>query len=208
MPPPPLVPPPADPPALLAPGRLSRRRLFKALGFGGLALAGGAWIYKTLWKLGPPAPGRVCLTRDEMAINEKLAEAFFPGPPEVPFSAEEIDLPAFVDRYIGGLYDDNIRLFKLLFRAINLAPVLSYGRSFYWLPLAKRREVLEEWDSSDVLARRAGYASLRFVYGLGYFEDDRVREKVGLKFGCALEGRAPPPDDPVSPPELAVDRSG
>src|SRR5207249_4194644 len=123
---------------------------------------------------GPAAPGRVCLTKDELAIVEKISEAFFPGPPDTPLAARDVDLAGFADRYIGGMYEDTIRLFKLLFRAINLAPVLSYGRSFYWLPLAKRQAVLDEWNQSDLLARRAGYASLRFVFSLGYFEDDRV----------------------------------
>jgi hypothetical protein len=197
-PPPPLVPQVPDPQGqgsapFLFGGRLSRRRLFKVAGFGGLALAGGAWVAKTLWRLGPPAKGRVCLTEDEYAINEKVAEAFFPGPPYSPFSAADIGLPAFVDSYIGGLYEDSARLFKMLYRALNLSTVLTFGRSFYWLDLPQRRQVLETWQTSNLLARRASYQSMLFVYSMGYFEDDGVRGALGFKFGCDLSQRQPLP---------------
>jgi hypothetical protein len=192
-----LVPQIADPHSGAAPGApalaqpLSRRRLFKVAGAAGLALAGGAWVFKTVWKLGPPGPGLVCLTENEYEISQKVAEAFFPGPPHTPLSANEAALSDFADAYIGGLYEDNARLFKLLFRTLNLSTVLVYGRSFYWLDLSQRQTVLRTWAESNLLARRAGYQSLRFLYAMGYFEDERVRRAVGFKHGCDLSGRSP-----------------
>ena len=163
--------------------------MLKIAGATGLAFAGAGWVIKTVWKLGPPGAGLTCLTEDENAISEKVAEAFFPGPPHSPFSADQVSLARFADAYIGGLYEDNSRLFKLLFRTLNLSTVLVYGRSFYWLDLDKRREVLETWAQSNLLARRAGYQSMRFLYSMGYFEDDRVRAALGLRHGCDLSGR-------------------
>lgn len=195
---PPLVPPDPAAASLVGP-RLTRRRLLGAFGVGGLFVAGGAWLYHALWKLGPPAPGLVCLDRDELAVSDAIAEAFFPGPPRSPLTASEVSLSAFADRYLGGLYEDNIRLFKLLFRAVNLSPVLTHGRSFCRLAPAERARVLEGWAQSELSTRRAGYASLRFVYSLGYFESPRVREALGLSHGCHLSGRADPADEASRP---------
>lgn len=195
----PLPPLPPLPPQAPWPGaRLTRRGLIKLAGASGLCFAGGAWLYQAFWKLGPPAPGRVCLNADEMAICEKAAEAFFPGPPASPLSASEVNLSQFLDAYLGGLYEDNIRLFKLLFRAVDLSPLLSHGRSFCKLPLEQRIEVLGDWAESTLLARRAGYESLRFFCSLGYFEDPRVQKALGLSLGCDLSGREEPAGAPLT----------
>lgn len=171
------------PPALSS---LTRRRLLRAAGAGGLFLLGASWVYRTVRSFEPPGEGRLCLSQGEVSIAERIAEAFFPGPPHVPLSAAEANLGRFADEYIASLYLTEARLFRLLLRTLNLAPVLSRGRSFYWLPLAARQEVLEDWSKSSVQARRAGYQSLRFMFSLGYFEDPGVRRAMGFEFGCAL----------------------
>ena len=105
-------------------------------------------------------------------------------------SAAEVQLPEFADGYIGGMYEKEQRLFKLLLKAFNLQPVLSEGRTFVALPLEKRQRVLGDWAESKMSARKAGYQSLRFVLSLGYFEDLRVRKALGIRFGCPLPERA------------------
>ncbi|MBS1152041.1 MAG: Gluconate 2-dehydrogenase subunit 3 [Myxococcaceae bacterium] len=177
------VPPPAAPPPLLA-QKPSRRTLLKAFGVGGLVLAGGAWVWRTSGLFGPPAPGRMVFDADEFRILEKVCEAIFPGKPDWPLSADEAQTPAFVDTYVGNLYDDHHLLFRTLIRTLNISTIVGYGRSFYWLGLEKRQEVLQQWRVSDLRVRRAGYQSLTFAIKLGYFEDDRVREAAGFTSGC------------------------
>ena len=123
---------------------------------------------------------------DEFRVLEKACEAVFPGPPEWPFSADQVQTAAFVDTYVANLYDDHHLLFRTLLRTLNVSTVVSYGRSFYWLGLEKRQEVLQQWRNSDLRLRRAGYQSLTFAIKLGYFEDDRVRAAGGFTPGCAV----------------------
>ena len=74
---------------LLAPLRWTRRRWLKLAGVGGLFALGGGWAYRTVRRFGPPAPGRYCFDADEYPIVERIAETFFPGPPEGPLSAAQ-----------------------------------------------------------------------------------------------------------------------
>ena len=185
------VPPNAAPPPLLA-QKPTRRTLLKAFGVGGLVLAGGTWVWRTVGRFGPPAAGRMVFDADEFRILEKICEAVFPGAPDFPFSADQVQT-AFVDAYVGNLYDDHHLLFRTLLRTLNVSPIVSYGRSFYWLGLEKRQEVLNQWRTSDLRLRRAGYQSLTFAIKLGYYEDDRVRAAGGFTPGCAVpqDGRPP-----------------
>ncbi|MGQ0508416.1 MAG: gluconate 2-dehydrogenase subunit 3 family protein [Myxococcaceae bacterium] len=197
LPPPPLVPP--DPSlereaqqlqgqreAKILQGGFSRRSFLRAGGIGGGVFVLGAWAYRTFWRLGSPARGRQCLNDEEAVVADAVGEAFFPGKPEVPFSAAEVQLTDFVDGHVGGMYEDNQRLFKVLFRALNIFAFFSHGKSFARLTLAQRQAALDGWRFSALAARRAGYQSLRLVFGLGYFEDVRVRRALGFRWGCDL----------------------
>lgn len=183
-------PPPMSVPPLIA-QKPTRRTLLKVLGVGGLILGGGAWVWRTVGRFGPPAPGRAVFDADEFRILEKLCEAVFPGPPAFPYSAAQVETAAFFDTYVGQLYDDHHLLFRTLIRTLNVSTIVGHGRSFYWLPLEDRQNVLKEWRTSDLRLRRAGYQSLIFGIKLGYFEDERVRTAGGFTPGCAVpqEGR-------------------
>ena len=185
------VPPPAAPPPLLA-QKPTRRNVLKAAGIGGLVLMGGTWVWATVGRFGPPASGRMVFDTQEFANLQKVCEAFFPGRPEFPFSADEVQTAEFVDTYAGNLYPDVQLLFRVLIRTLNVSPIPTRGRSFYWLPLQARREVLEEWRTSNLRVRRAGFQSLSFAIKLGYFEDDRVRAAGGFTIGCNIPTDARP----------------
>jgi hypothetical protein len=188
----PLTTPPARLPpegAGLLAGGLSRRRVFQVAGVGGVGLLAGTWLYRTFWRLGSAAPGRACLTLSELATAAAIGEAFFPGPPDVPYSAAEVRLDEFVDGFVGGQYEDNQRLFKVLLRALEQWPLLQKGRHFSRLTVSERQAVLNEFRTSRWLVRRAAYTSLRYMFSLGYFEDMRVRKAAELGFGCDLSSR-------------------
>jgi hypothetical protein len=165
--------------------------VLKLTGAGGVALLAGSWLYGTLWRLGPPAPGLVCLTAPELATAAAVGEAFFPGPPDVPFSAADVKLAEFVDGFVGGQYKDNQRLFKVLLRILEAWPLASAGKGFSRLAVAERQAVLAAFHDSKLVVRQAAYMSMRYMFSLGYFEDLRVRKAAGLRFGCDLSSRFP-----------------
>jgi hypothetical protein len=165
--------------------------VLKLTGVGGVVLLAGGWLYRALWRLGPPAPGLTCLTTSELATAAAVGEAFFPGPPDVPFSAADVKLAEFVDGFVGGQYEDNQRLFKVLLRTLEAWPLPTAGRGFSKLPLGERQAVLAAFHDSKLMVRQAAYMSLRYMFSLGYFEDLRVRKAAGLRFGCDLSSRFP-----------------
>lgn len=164
--------------------RASRRTFLKrfAAGMGLVALGGVA--YRVLFARGRPAPGNRTLTAAEMSTAEAAAEAFFPGPPAVPFAAGEIGVARFVDGYIAELPEDRGRLFKLLLRTLEWSTLPTAGSRFSRLSVEARAAALEAWNASRLYPRRAAYRSLRFACAMGYFEDDRVRAAVGWRLGC------------------------
>lgn len=166
--------------------------MLKLAGVGGLFLLGGTWVWRTLRGFGPPAKGLLVFDTMEFAVVESLCEAKFPGPPEWPYSAAEIKVPQFVDLYVAELYEDTQQLFRMLIRTLALSTVVSHGRSFNFLPVKARQEVLREWATSDLRVRRAGYQSLSFATHMGYFEDARVRAAAGFTSGCEVAAAASP----------------
>jgi hypothetical protein len=169
----------------------TRRRILK-FGIAGAALAsGGTWVYRTVGRFGPAAPGYQVFDENEVAVLEAACEAYFPGPPDFPISATEAGTAQFVDRYVGGLYSDTQLLIRALLRTINVSTLLTHGRVFRWLSVGNRFEVLERWTTSSLRVRRAGNQSLRFMINMGYMENEKVRTAMGFTEGCTIsqEGR-------------------
>jgi hypothetical protein len=169
--------------------RPTRRRVLKWGSIGALLIGSGVWFYRTTARFGPPAPGRAVFDANEFAILEAVALTVFPGPPECPYSAEEVQLAERVDDYVGSLYPDTQLLFRALVRTLNITPVVTYGRSFYFLSPRLRTKVLESWRESETSLRRAGHQSLTFALKMAYFEDARVRSALGFTTGCNIPDR-------------------
>ena len=189
----PVPPPTTTPPALLS-GRVNRRTLLKAAGVGGLFLAGGGWVYRTLRGFGPPRSGLFVLDALEADVVDQLARVCFPGPPDWPLSADEVGVTRFVDLYVSQLYEDTQGLFRTLVRAVNVSTLPTHGHTLRALPDAERLAVWKSWGESSFVVRRAGYQALTFAMNLGYFEDDHVRAAAGFTRGCDLSSTPNRPD--------------
>lgn len=173
------------------PRGVSRRTVLKLAGLGGAIVTGGAWAYQAIWRITSPGPGLAFFTTEELAIAEAIGDTFFPGPPVSPLPAREVGVARFVDGYVAGMFEAEHRLFKLLFRVLDLNAVFRYGRGFVNLPHGHRHALLHAWWTSRLATRRAGYQSLRYVFAMGYFESFKVRRALGVRFGCDLSGRFP-----------------
>lgn len=172
-------------------GLLTRRTLLKLGGAAGALLAAGGWAYRAFLWSAPPGPGLEVLSTEELGIADAIAEAFFPGPPQTPLSAREVGLGRFIDRYLAELYEDQRDLFRLVLRLLEAAPALGSGHGFSRLAVPARQEVLAAWQRSRLLYKRVAYQTLRFAFAMGYFEDGRVRNALGLRIGCAAAERVP-----------------
>lgn len=169
----------------------SRRNVLKLAGFGGATLAFGGWAYGALWRMGTPAAGKVILTADEFAIVEAIADAFFPGKPLSPLPAHEVKLADFVDDYLGNtMYEQQQRLYKLVFRALDVHALFRHRVGFAKATLPDRQGLLADWWLGSS-TRRAAYQSVRWLFAMGYFEDFKVRRALGINFGCDLSERFP-----------------
>ena len=164
----------------------TRRRLLKWGGVGAVFITTGVWFYRTTARFGPAAPGRFVFDAQEFEILEQAALTFFPGPPDYPLSGTEVGVAEKVDAYVGSLYADTQLLYRALVRTLNITPVITYGRSFYWLTPGLRAKVLAGWRESESRIRRAGHQSLSFTLKMAYYEDPRVRAAAGFTHGCDL----------------------
>lgn len=161
------------------------------LGIAGAAvLGGGTFVYRSFGRFGPAAAGFRIFDAYELSVLEAVCDAHFPGTDGAP-SAKEAGCAAFVDRYLSELYSEQHTLVRALLRTLNLATVVTHGRTFRFLSVEDRADVLATWASSSLRLRRAGKQSLSFIINLGYFENERVREVLGYTHGCEIsqEGR-------------------
>jgi hypothetical protein len=171
------------------PPQPTRRRVLKWGTVSALLIGSGVWFYRTTARFGPPAPGRAVFDTNEFQILEAVALTLFPGPPHCPLSADEVRVAERVDDYVGSLYPDTQLLFRALVRTLNITPVVTYGRSFYFLSPTLRTRVLESWRESEAALRRAGHQSLSFALKMAYYEEPRVRDALGITLGCSVPYR-------------------
>jgi hypothetical protein len=157
----------------------------------GVIIAGGAVLYRAVGRFGPAATGYKVFDEDELAVLSAATEAYFPGPPEWPLSGKEAGCIEFVDRYVGNLYWDNQLLIRALLRSLSVSTLVSHRKTFRWLSVQERADVLDAWAGSTSRLRRGGHQSLALFIKMGYFENERVREAMGYTLGCNVpqEGR-------------------
>lgn len=155
-------------------------------------LGAGAALNHALRGFGKAAAGYHVFDAVEADVVEKVCDALYPGPPEVPFSAKEIGVARFVDLYVAHLYPDTQSLFRMLVRTLNMSSLPTHGGTFRFLPRKHAFEVLEDWRTSSLRVRRAGHQTLTLTAAMGYYEDERVRQAAGFTLGCAIDTAARP----------------
>jgi hypothetical protein len=73
------------------------------------------------------------------------------------------------------------RQLAMLIRAIDILPVLRYGRRFTALDAARRTRVLVAFQDSPLLLLRRGLWGIRTLVMLGYYARPAARAAVGYR---------------------------
>lgn len=156
----------------------TRRQLL----LGGTALAAvSAW---EITDLPPPAPGHQLLSPDELGVVAAYGDALFPpgnplGPP-----AREVELAAEVDRVLADQEPLIRDVFRYALKTLVIGTWASRGAHFSDLPLEIRQEVVQNWQSERVLARRLLADAIRMELGMAYFNLPAVQAALGWVPSC------------------------
>lgn len=191
------------------PRRGLTRRRFLLLGAAG-ALGAAGW-----WRFGhyPGAArfgGLAHLGRRAGFILAAAVEAVLPPDADRSRAALERHVRA-IDEFFTGLEPSVSRQFRFFLYALEHAtlPFGGQARRFSSLTLEARREVLEDWRTSDMDDRRHGARSLFALVFLSYYRDEAAFRTIGYS-GPILPGgspeanarherlRAPPEKEPSS----------
>ncbi len=73
------------------------------------------------------------------------------------------------------------RQLRILVRALNVLPLLRFGKTFATLDPAKRTRFLEAVQNAPLLLLRRGFWGLRTLVFMGYYSRDAAREDIGYR---------------------------
>lgn len=68
---------------------------------------------------------------------------------------------------------------RLFLRAVNVLPILGWGRTLVNLPLDRRAAFLRRLQRSPIMPLRRGLWGVRTLLFMGYYTQERVREEIG-----------------------------
>ncbi len=157
----------------------TRRQLL----IGGAALTAAAVTWEAV-DLPPPAPDHRILSADELGVVDAYADALFPpgnplGPP-----ATELRIGDEVDRIVAEQEPLLQQVFRYALRALVVGTYASRQAHFVDLPLAVRQEIVANWQSERVMARRLLADAIRMEVGMAYFNLPAVQEAIGWVPSC------------------------
>ena len=117
------------------------------------------------------------------AFVRAAGETLFPSGGEVPVSADDADVPGYMDRWFALLPKQQRGLLKLLYILLEQAPLASgfHIRRFSGLTAKKRSALLARWEKSRFYYKRMLVTSLRTVFSLAYLDHPDVHEALGIK---------------------------
>lgn len=160
------------------------------LGVTSLTLGALAWRVGGVWWDQDAAPEHAILSAHELVIVSSICEALFPGEQlgvdPIP-GALEVGVPQFLDRFLAQTLDElTANAIRLLIHAIDELAIPSDAglARFHKRSLEERIEILRAWDESGLTARRGAFSALKLFLAMGYCEDPRVIESIGITYSC------------------------
>jgi hypothetical protein len=91
------------------------------------------------------------------------------------------DLERIVEKALSAQPESLRRQLRLLIRALNLLPVLRFGRTFRSLEAGKRTLFLHGIENAPLLALRRGFWGLRTLVFLGYYGRQESGKSIGYR---------------------------
>lgn len=102
------------------------------------------------------------------------AGCIVPSEPDSP-GADSDEAVAIADRALSGRPERDQRLLKAFLRAVEILPMLRYGKSFSRLDRERQRSFLKFLESSRLVSKfRQGFFGLKTFALLGYYGLDRT----------------------------------
>jgi hypothetical protein len=109
-----------------------------------------------------------------------MATAIVPESAQLDDAAWE-DLERIVEKALSAQPESLRMQLRLLIRALNLLPVLRFGRTFRSLEAGKRALFLHGIENAPLLALRRGFWGLRTLVFLGYYGRRESGESIGYR---------------------------
>jgi hypothetical protein len=172
---------------------IDRRQFLKWTGIGTGTLLLGSLVYRVgfHWRQSPGKSYEV-LSPQEANILTGVVDAVFPGeaggPNALP-SGLDLGLVDYYDKYLAGAKPGTRDFGLIVLHAID---DFSRVSSLDWVPFHKRSrreriELLNNWQESALLVRRAGFKFLKYELASEYCSHERVREVLGVEFICGVD---------------------
>lgn len=143
----------------------------------------GSWLVRELFLGYASPPSRFKrLGRKSCAVVRAIGEALLPEGGDIPFSAEQAEVPRFVDNYLDGVPTLTRRLIYMLFFLMEHATYIFAftTRRLSEMDVNARVRYLEGWENSRLYARRLAFTSLRAIYGMAYLAHPEVEKAMGM----------------------------
>lgn len=91
------------------------------------------------------------------------------------------ELEEIVEKALSAQPQSIRRQLRLLVRALDLLPVLRFGKTFRSLDPGKRARFLHRVENAPLLPLRCGFWGLRTLVFLGYYGRDEARASIGYR---------------------------
>lgn len=112
-----------------------------------------------------------------------------------------IAVESIVERALAGRPPGVRRQVRLFLRIANLLPLLSRGTTLNRLSPAKRAAFLDGLQRSRLALLRGGLWGIRTLLFMGYYTQDRIRDRIGYRasgvgWGASAPGTEPKDQEP------------
>ena len=146
---------------------------------------------RLFWRYPKPRRKLEQLRPWSFAFVSAAGETLFPAGGAVPVSANDADVPGYMDEWFGVLPRQQRGLLKLLFLLLEQGPLVTglHLRRFSGLPPEIRAAVLAKWEKSRFYYKRMLVTSLRTIFSLAYLDHPKVHEALGIDDRLACQPR-------------------